>query len=272
MFGPREYAAEFFGTALLMLIGLSGVCLILSTHSPLFSPLSDDRVRRLLVGVVFGTTLALIIYSPLGRRSGGHMNPAVTLAFWRLGKMRAADAGLYVAAQLGGALAGTAVVALIWRGWADSVHLGATVPRDTSTGSALLALGLEFVMVFLLATLVLNFVDRPSLMPYTGVCVGLLIVILVFFVAPLSGTSLNPVRTLGPAVVGSRYLAVWLYLLAPPLGALMAALVFARRHAKVACGKLFHPFGRRCQFIDCQYMPPVERIPPPVRGRPRPSQ
>jgi aquaporin Z len=272
MFGPREYAAEFFGTALLMLIGLSGVILIFSTHSPLFSPLSDDRLRRLLVGVVFGTTLALLIYSPLGRRSGGHLNPAVSLAFWRLGKMRAADAGFYVAAQVGGALAGTAVVALVWRGWADSVRLGATAPRDASTGSALLALGLEFVMVFLLATLVFNCIDRPSLMPYTGVFVGLTIVVFVFFVAPVSGTSLNPARTLGPAVVGSHYLALWLYLLGPPLGALAAAFVFADRHAKVACGKLFHPFGKRCQFIDCQYMPPEERIPPPVHRRRRATQ
>ena len=269
MFGARDYAAEFFGTALLLLVGLSGVCLILSTHSPVFSPLSDDRLRRLLIGVVFGTTLALIIYSPLGRRSGGHMNPAVTLAFWRLGKIDAAATSLYIAAQLGGALTGTAVVALIWRGWADSVHLGATVPRDTTTGSAVLAFVLEFVMVFLLATLILNCVNRPRLMPYTGVAVGLLIVALVFFVAPVSGASLNPVRTLGPAVIGSRYWAVWLYLLAPPLGALAAALVFASGHAKVACGKLFHPVGGRCQFIDCQYMPPEERIPPPVHRRHR---
>ena len=268
MFGAREYAAEFFGTAILMLVGLSGLVLILSTHSPLYSPLSDDRVRRLLVGVVFGTTLALIIYSPLGRRSGAHVNPAVTLAFWRLGKMRGADAGLYITAQLGGALVGTAVVALIWRGWADSVHIGATVPRDATTGSALFALVLEFVMVFLLATLVFNCVNRPNLMPYTGVGVGLLIVVFVFFVAPVSGTSLNPARTIGPAVVGSHYLAVWTYLVGPPLGALAAAFVFSRRHAKVACGKLFHPFGKRCQFIDCQYMPPEERIPPPVHGRP----
>ena len=129
MLGVREYLAEYFGTAVLLLVGLSAVCADIASSSPVVSAFPDPNVRRLLTAVTFAGTVTAIVYSPLGRRSGGHLNPAVTLAFWRLGKITTRSAMFYAAAQIAGALTGAALVLAIWRGWATNVHVGATVPK-----------------------------------------------------------------------------------------------------------------------------------------------
>jgi aquaporin Z len=97
-------------------------------------------------------------------------------------------------------------------------------------------------------------------MPFTAAAAGTLVAFLVFVEAPVSGTSLNPARTLGPALVGGTLTNVWIYLLAPPLGALVAALVYRHRRSSVACGKLFHSDRVQCRFLDCQYTPPDRRV------------
>ena len=225
MLGIREYAAEFAGTALLLLVGLSAVCVNFSTQSPVVTALPDSNVRRLITGIIFAGTGTAIVYSPLGKRSGGHINPAVTLAFLRLGKITPKSAAIYITVQIAGALTGAALVLAIWRGWATSVRLGATIPHDGGAAAA-----------------------------------GTLVAFLVFVEAPVSGTSLNPARTLGPALVGSTLTDLWIYLLAPPLGALAAALVYRHQRSSVACGKLFHSSTVHCRFLDCQYTPPDKRV------------
>jgi aquaporin Z len=255
--GIREYAAEFAGTALLLLVGLSAVCADFSAQSPVVAVLPDSNVRRLLTGIIFAGTGTAIVYSPLGRCSGGHLNPAVTLAFLRLGKINPKSAGIYVAVQIAGALTGAALVLAIWRRWATSVHLGATIPND---GGAAAAVAAEALATFLLVSLILNFVDRPRLMPFTAAAAGTVVAFLVFVEAPVSGTSPNPARTLGPALVGGTFKDLWAYLVAPPLGALGAALVYRDQRSSVACGKLFHSGTVECQFFDCQYTPPDQRV------------
>jgi aquaporin Z len=262
----REYFAEFIGTTLLLLIGLSAVCADFATRSPVVTAVPDPALRRLLTGAIFAGTATAIVYSPLGRRSGGHLNPAVTLAFLRLGKITGRSAAIYIAAQVAGALAGAALVLAIWRGWAVSVHVGATMPGSGGVAAALAA---EIAVTFLLVTLILTFVNRPRLMRFTAAAAGALVTFFVFVEAPVSGTSLNPARTLGPAIVGGSYQGLWVYLLGPPAGAAIAALVFQRRHATVACGKLFHTDAIACRFLDCQYTPPDRRITVGDAGRDR---
>ncbi|HSS09861.1 MAG TPA: aquaporin [Acidimicrobiales bacterium] len=256
MLGLREYAAEFVGTALLLLIGLSAVCADFATQSPVASAIPDPSLRRLLTGVIFAGTATAIVYSPLGRRSGGHLNPAVTLAFLRLGKISRRSATIYVAAQIAGALTGAAVVLAIWRAWATSVRVGATVPKHG--GAA--AVAAEAAVTFLLVSLILNFVDRPRLMPFTAAAAGALVTFFVFVEAPVSGTSLNPARTLGPAIVGGTFTDLWIYFLGPIGGALLAVFVYRHRRASVACGKLFHTDAVECRFLDCQYTPQERRV------------
>ena len=257
MLGIREYAAEFAGTALLLLVGLSAVCVDFATRSPVVSAIPDSNLRRLITGIIFAGTATAIVYSPLGRRSGGHINPAVTLAFLRLGKITRRSAAVYVVVQVAGALTGAALVMVIWRGWATSVSVGATVPKDGGPAAAMAA---EVGVTFLLVTLLLHFVDRPRLMPYTAAAAGVLVAFFVFVEAPVSGTSLNPARTLGPAVVGGTFTDLWIYLLGPPLGALLAVLVYRHGRSGVACGKLIHTDAVECRFLDCQYTPPDRRV------------
>ena len=265
MLGIREYAAEFLGTTLLLLVGLSAVVADSATHSPIVSSVPDSSLRHLLTALIVAGTLTAIVYSPLGRRSGGHLNPAVTLAFLRLGKITWRNAARYAAAQIAGALTGAALVLLIWRGWATSVHVGATTPR---VGGPWAAAAAETAMTFLLVTLILNFVDRPRLMRFTAAAAGTLLAFFIVVEAPVSGASLNPARTLGPAIVGGHYSGLWVYLLGPPIGALTAGFAYRHRRATVACGKLYHAQGVACGFLDCQYTPPDRRVMAPDAARP----
>lgn len=257
MLGVREYVAEFAGTTLLLLVALSAIVADFAIGSPVVSSIPDPSLRHLLTGLIVAGTLTAIVYSPIGRRSGGHLNPAVTLAFFCLGKITRRSAAIYVAVQIAGALTGASLVLLIWRGWAASVDVGATTPR---VGGPWAAAGAETAMTFLLASLILNFVDRPRLMRFTAAAAGTLLAFFIFVEAPVSGASLNPARTLGPAIVGGHYSGLWIYLLGPPAGALAGVVTYRHRRSTVACGKLYHTKGAACGFLDCQYSPPDQRI------------
>jgi aquaporin Z len=209
---------------------------------------------------VFAGGATLVVYSGLGKRSGGHLNPAVTLAFCRLGKMTGRSALGYAAAQVLGAAAGALTVRLAWGDLATQVHVGATLPRHGGWPAALVA---EVAITFLLMTLILRFVDDPRLMPFTAAAAGALVAFLVFVEAPVSGTSLNPARSLGPAIASGVFADLWVYLIAPPVGALLAVLAYRRARGTVKCGKLFHSDRYRCRFLECGYTPELERMPAP---------
>jgi aquaporin Z len=255
--GSRDFLAEFVGTALLLLIGLSAVVFDFAAGSPMVRWLPDEDVRRLLTGIVFAGTATAIVYSPLGRRSGGHINPAVTGAFLRLGKIAPRSAAGYWAAQFAGALAGALIVRAIWGRLAVQVHVGATVPGPRGVLVAVVA---EAVGTFLLLTLILLFVDRPRLQRFTPAAAGLLVAFLVFVEAPVSGTSLNPARTLGPALVAGDYRGLWAYFVGPVAGALCATWVYLRGHRQVRCGKLIHDPRYECCFLDCAYTAEDQRL------------
>src|SRR6266542_6465590 len=253
----RDYAAEFTGTFLLLLIGLSAVVVDFAPGSPVPRWIPDQNLRRLLTGFLFAGGATAIVYSPLGKTSGGHINPAVTLAFLRLRKITGRSAAWYMVAQFAGALAGAVAVRLLWGKLATDVDLGATIPGRGGSAASLLA---ETAMTFLLVSLILRFVDEPKLQRFTPAAAGALVAFLVFVEAPLSGTSLNPARSLGPAVVAGDYRGLWAYFVGPVAGALAAVAVYRRRHATVRCGKLIHDPRYECRFIDCRYTPPERRV------------
>jgi aquaporin Z len=186
----------------MMLGGLSGVALC-------FELFASQSVRLLFIGMLFGGCVSLLAASALARISGAHMNPAVSLAFTALGRMRARDTAAYVAAQLAGALAGTLVFRALW---------GAEVTGVTHTSVSLpVAAGLEIGMTALLMGTILAAGRRAPL------AVWPVIVILTWQGSPFTGTSLNPARSEGPALVFGDLAGLWLYLAAPVIGALLAA-------------------------------------------------
>jgi aquaporin Z len=245
--------AEMLGTAMVMLVGLSALTLCFSTSSPISTSLGDPTLRRLVTGTVFVATAVAVAYSPLGRRSGGHLNPSVTIGFSALGQLHWWGAALYVSYQVTGAVIGTGAVLALWGKAARSVHLGATLPGHRGPLAAFCA---EAAGTFLLVFLIFHCVDRPRVMRFTPIAAGLLVVIVVVIEAPLSSTSLNPARSLGPAIVGNTFTALWIYLLATPLGALLAALVFSRTRGSVPCAKLVHTGDEACSFRHCAYREP----------------
>jgi len=253
-----EYLMEAAHLGLFMLSACVFVALLYHPASPvgpassLGSGLGDDMLRRLLMGIAMASTAVAIIYSPWGRRSGAHFNPAVTLTFWRLGKVAGWDAAFYIAAQFLGGVAGV-VVARAWLGAPvahPAVHYAVTVP---GASGLLVALGAETAISFVLMLVVLT-VSNSRAAALTGLCSGLLVATYITLEAPLSGMSMNPARTLASAVPARTWTALWVYFTGPLIGMLMAADVYLllARGREAVCAKLYHHPGTRCIF-RCGY-------------------
>src|SRR5882724_10022730 len=146
-----DYLAEALGLGLLMISACVFGTLIGHPDSPAARLIPDGLPRRLLMGLAMGLTAVALIYSPWGRRSGAHLNPATTLTFWRLGKVAGPDAAWYVLAQALGGIAGVLAAALfIGPALADpSVDYVATAPGSAGVVPAFLA---EVVITFVLMT------------------------------------------------------------------------------------------------------------------------
>jgi len=251
----HSYAAELAGTFFMVAWGLSAVVFVMSASSPMNSLVPAYRVRLLLTGILFAAGGTLVVYSPLGQRSGGHLNPAVSLTFWMLGKMGGRDMTLYSTAQLLGGLAGAGFVKILWGGWAASVNAGVTMPAPWISPPG--AAGVEFLITGSLLWVILYFVSHPTLHRWTGFAAGAWVAFLVFAEAPVTGTSLNPARSLGPAVVTDTYRNLWVYFLGPLGGAAAVAFlwkpVVAAGVRTVFCAKLFHTDRYTCHLADCYF-------------------
>jgi aquaporin Z len=211
--------------------------------------ISNEWLRRGLMGLAMGLTAIGIIYSPWGQRSGAHMNPALSLTFFRLGRMTRQDFVGYVVAQFVGGIAGIAIVAAALHGLVSdpSINYVVTTPGPAGEG---VAFGAEAAMAFGMMMVVLFMSNRPPLARFTGLVAGFLVCTYILFEAPLSGMSINPARTFGSALMARDFSGLWIYFVAPPLGMLLAAETYTRRFGfhRVICAKLYHPRGRPCHF------------------------
>jgi aquaporin Z len=245
------YLSEFAGTAIMLFIGVSAVAFMWGPGSPV-PAVPNAALRRLLTGILFAGGATAVVYSPLGQISGGHINPAVTLAFWRLGKVPARDAVIYVVMQFLGAVAGAYAAGVAWGGLTRGVQYAATVPGDGYSWAG--ALAAETAITFLLVFLIFVCVNKPKLAPRTGLLAGSLVALLVMIEAPVTGTSLNPARTLGPAILATNYTGLWIYFAGPLAGALIAAAAFTGQWGKqTVCAKLYHTEKYPCPFDSCSY-------------------
>ncbi len=249
-----EYLIEAISLALFMLVAGSATALIWHGDSPLHSYLSGvPVVQRLLMGLVMGLTVVSIVYSSLGRRSGAHINPAVTLTFLRLGKISPWDALFYVAAQFTGAIFGMNVAWFLLGDWVSvsTVNFAVTVPGSAGHFAAFLA---ETLISFGIMSIVLWSTNMPRLHDYTGLLVGLALVANITLESPLSGMSMNPARTVGSAVPAHVFTGLWIYFLAPIIGMLSAAELYLWKYGAdaVHCAKLYHTHDVRCIF-KCGY-------------------
>ena len=207
-------------------------------------------IRRVLMGIAMGITAVLIIQSPLGKRSGAHFNPAITLTYFRLGKITLWDAAFYVFFQFVGGVLGVAVAATIFRSSLSkpAVNYLVTVPGRYGTAAAFFA---ELFMAAVLMGVVLVLSNRAYLASYVSYFVGVLIALYAFFFAPVSGFSINPARTAGSAFFAGVWTAGWLYFVAPSLGMLTAAEIYLRVAGDdhVLCAKLHPNSAFACPFL-----------------------
>ena len=218
-------------------------------QSPVHQAIMSGFLRRLFMGVTMGLTAIAIIYSPWGKQSGAHINPSVTLTFFRLGKIKFWDALFYIAAQFTGAVLGVFLVAqFLGREVSDpAVRYVVTTPGSRGSWVALVA---EFIIAAILMSAVLSFSNHRRLAGYTGLVAGLLVATYITLEAPFSGMSMNPARTFGSALPPMIWDGLWVYLTAPPLGMLFAAELYLWRKGKQAvnCCKLHHNNDKRCIF------------------------
>ena len=248
-----EYLIEAAGLGLFMVSACGFGTLLEAPGSPLRAVLPDPMVRRALMGLAMGLTAIVLIYSPWGMRSGAHFNPAVTLAFWRLGRVAGADAAGYAVAQFAGGALGVAVMAVALRQplAMPPVQYVVTVPGHDGIRTAFMA---ELALSAMLMTAVLVVSNAPRLARLTGVVAGALVGLFITFEAPISGMSMNPARSAASALVAMHAPALWIYFVAPPLGMLLAAELYLRlRGARAAfCAKLVHDHRLRCIFCEWQ--------------------
>ena len=250
-----EYLIEAALLGLFMISACSFSVLIQRPASPVRELLSDPVLRRLLIGIAMGLTAIGLVTSPWGRRSGAHMNPAVTLTYFRLGKIDSIDAVGYVVAQILGGILGVLISAsVLGKALSDpAVNYAVTVPGDSGVPAAWIA---EFTISFILMLVVLSCSNRPALLKATPIVVGMLIATYITFEAPISGMSMNPARTLGSAFNAQLWKGLWIYLTAPSLAMLAASEVYVRflPGGEVYCAKLYHdsksPCIFRCRFKE----------------------
>lgn len=253
-----EYLIEAVGLGLFMVAaGLFGT-LLEAPVSPINQAIPDPLIRRLLMGLAMGTTAIVLVYSRWGMRSGAHFNPAVTLTFFRLGKIEPADAMFYVIAQFLGAVAGVLAVDLaIGRPFEDApVRFVGTFP-DAGEAVAFIA---EIVIAAVLMSVVLHTSNRERLRRFTGLMAGCLVALYITVESPISGMSLNPARSFGSLAVGGLWQSLWIYFLAPPAGMFLAGALYRFRNDRpVICAKLHHDNNERCIF-RCGYADPAGAV------------
>lgn len=231
------FVSELIGTALLVLVGLSLVIVMFGSGSPIAQILPSEGLRRLITGFLFGTTGASIALSPVGKVSGAHINPAVTLAFRLMGKLDLQTTLGYIVAQLIGAVVGSLPL-LLWGTMGKSVVFGATLPGPGYTFSTVF-LG-EVITTFTMVTLLAVFLGFRKIRQFTPAIFPPLYAIMVWAESPISGTSTNPVRSLGPAIISGHWEGWWIYWIGPMAGMLLAVLSCSFLAKRIEVAKLYY--------------------------------
>ena len=233
----KFFISEFTGTALLLLVGLSIVIFMFGSGSPMADLIPGVKVRQMITGFLFGSVGASIALSSIGKVSGAHINPAVTMVFWLFRKLEGRLAITYILAQLTGAIAGCLPL-IIWGQLGRSINFGGTAPGTYYTvGQAFLG---EIITTFIMVLLLIVFIGFRKIRQYTPYMFPILYAIMVPLEADISGISTNPARSFGPAVITGEWSTFWIYLIGPVTGALLASLAGSMLAKRITIAKLYH--------------------------------
>lgn len=216
----KKFAAEAIGTFALVFAGTGAIVI---------NQVSAGAITHVGIALTFGLVVLAMIYT-VGEVSGAHLNPAVTLGFCAAGRMPWADALPYIASQCAGAFAASGLLRFLFP---QNAMLGATLPSGTAAQSFVLEVVLTAILMFVILSVSTGAREKGIT---AGIAVGGVIALEALFAGPISGASMNPVRSLAPAVVSGHLEHVWVYLTAPVVGALLAVPACRCVQADGCCG------------------------------------
>ena len=206
----RKFLSEILGTFGLVFTGCGAIVV---------NDVTGGVIAHLGICTIFGLIVMAMVYS-FGDVSGAHINPAVTIAFWLSGRFPLKEVGPYIAAQIIGSAAASGLLLFLFP--EDSTHLGSTLVSDT----VLQAFVLEVVITFLLMLIIIMVATgSKEVGTLAGIAIGAAVAVLALLAGPITGASMNPARSLGPALVSGNLQHIWVYLAAPIIGAALAVPV-----------------------------------------------
>lgn len=214
----KKYLAELIGTAVLVLLGC-GAAVFAGAGQPFAS------VGTLGVAFAFGLSVVAMAYS-IGKVSGCHINPAITLGVFLSKRMSAKDAAMYIIFQVIGAIIGSSILYFLAKDSGSTTTL--TGANGFAEGAMMTAFVAEFVFTFIFVLVVLGVTSKGALNDFAGLAIGLALVLIHIVCIPITGTSVNPARSIGPAIFqgGVALTQLWVFIVAPLLGAVLSAIVW----------------------------------------------
>jgi aquaporin Z len=247
----RIYLMEGFCLGLFMTSASVFGTLLEYPNSVIHIFISNEFIRLCVMGIAMGATAIAIIYSPMGKLSGAHMNPAVTFSFLILGKVKPTDAIFYSIFQIAGGVVFVFMMSLLLGDafTSDPVNHVVTAPGKYGSVNAFV---IEVIIAFCMMTMILITSNHHRLAKYTGVIAGFLVMGYVILAGPVSGFSMNPARTIASAIPAGNFRSFWIYMTAPFIGMFSSAVLYKILDGKTLCAKLHHHPFYTCIF-NCGY-------------------
>lgn len=202
----KKYLAELIGTYALTFFGTGAI---------IINEINGDVIGHLGISLIFGLIVMGMIYA-IGNLSGAHINPAVSIAFWVAGKFKAKEIPPYLMAQFTGAILASISLKLLFP---EAVGLGETLPSGSAMQSFIMEIILTFFLMFVIIHVATGSKETGIM---AGFAIGAIVALEAAFAGPISGASMNPARSLAPAIVNQNFEAIWIYLSAPTIGAILS--------------------------------------------------
>ena len=205
----KKYTAEFIGTFSMVFCGTGAIVINETTNG---------AVTHIGIAITFGLIVMAMIFS-LGKISGSHINPAVTIAFAVAKKFPVKEVMPYIVSQLAGAFSASLVLKFLFP---ENLFLGSTLPAGSEMQSFILEIILTFILMFVIF-MVSHGSNEQGIM--AGIAIGSIVMLEAMFAGPITGASMNPARSMAPALVSGHLEHLWIYISAPVAGSLLAVTI-----------------------------------------------
>ena len=202
----RKYVAEFIGTFALVFCGTGAIVI---------NDVTGGTVTHVGIAITFGLIVTAMIYA-FGEISGAHINPAVSIAFAVTDRFNEKQVAPYIVAQLAGGIFASVILAFLFQ---EHEGLGTTLPAGDWQQTFIL----EIILTYFLMVVILFVSQNKAVTEFTGLAVGFVVLLEAMFAGPITGASMNPARSIGPALISGNLTHLWVYIAAPIIGALLAS-------------------------------------------------